>query len=102
MRQPSSDPDLASILGDIYDAALDAARWQGLTDRLAVQFGGSAVLFEQDSRSPSSTLFTAAGIDACFINSYISQYAAINAWTPGVSVCPAGGIVTGDEIITRR
>jgi hypothetical protein len=92
---------LPDLLGQIYDAALDAAGWEALTARLSALFGGSAVLFAQDSRSPAAAIFNAAGFDPGFLTSYAARYAGVNVWTSGVAGHPVGGVITGDEIIGR-
>ncbi|OJY71860.1 MAG: hypothetical protein BGP12_09750 [Rhodospirillales bacterium 70-18] len=93
------ESELSSVLGDIYDAAMDVSRWGVVTRRLADMFGGSAVLFAQDSRSPTSVVFDTAGFDDGFIDSYVHTYAGLNAWTVGVAAQPPGSLIAGHQLI---
>ncbi|MBN9562421.1 MAG: hypothetical protein J0H14_17095 [Alphaproteobacteria bacterium] len=99
---PPEYGQFAAVLGEIYDAALDPSRWQALTERLAHLFDGVGVLFAQDSRSPAATVFSTAGIDAGFLDSYIAHYAGVNIWTPAVAALPVGAVVTNDDVAERR
>ncbi len=85
-------------IGELYDAVLDCGRWAAATERFGRFFGGAAVLFAQDSRSPASAVFSASGFDPEFLESYLSHYAAVNTWTPALARAPASAIVTSNEI----
>ncbi len=98
----ASHEQLSAILGEIYDAALDASRWQAVTERLARLFDGVGVLFAQDSRSPAAAVFSTAGIDAGFLDSYVAHYAGVNIWTAAVAALPVGAVVTNDDVAERR
>lgn len=100
-RHESWEEALPDLLARTYDAALDAAKWGALTARLGVLFGGHAVLFAQDRRSPAVTIFNTTGFDPGFIDSYVAHYARSLVWTPGAAAQRVGRVVTGDEIIDR-
>ena len=88
-------------LGELYDAVLDPAGWAAATERFGRFFGGAAVLFNQDSRSPASSVFSIAGFDPHFVETYASCYAALNTWTPALARAPASAVVTSAEICER-
>jgi hypothetical protein len=101
MTSDSFRPELASALGELYDAALDPRRWEAATTHFASLFGGAGVLFAQDSRSPASAVFNHAGFDQSFIESYITRFAALNVWTPRLAAHPIGAVVTNDDVVDR-
>src|SRR6185437_12051450 len=99
---PDRHEQLSAILAEIYDAALDPSRWQAVTERIAGLVQGVGVLFAQDSRSPTSSVFSTAGIDRGFLDSYVAHYAGVNIWTPAVAAQPVGAVVTNDDVAERR
>jgi len=99
---PDRHEQLSAILAEIYDAALDPGRWQAVTERIAGLFQGVGVLFAQDSRSPTSSVFSTAGIDSGYLDSYVAHYAGVNIWTPAVAALPVGAVVTNDDVAKRR
>lgn len=101
-KVPPECGQLAAVLGEIYDAALDPGGWQAVTERLARLFDGVGVLFAQDSRTPTATVFSTAGIDPGFLDSYVVHYAGVNIWTPAVAAQPVGAVVTNDDVAERR
>jgi len=101
MTSASISPELAAALGELYDAALDPRRWDAATTYFANLFGGAAVLFAQDSRSPASAVFNHAGFDPSFLESYVTRYAALNVWTPRLAANPVGTVMMNDDVVDR-
>lgn len=89
-------------LGELYDAVLDPGGWAAPTERFGRLFGGPAVLFAQDSRSPASSVVSNAGFDPTFVETYAARYAALNTWTPALARAPASSVVTSAEIGERE
>lgn len=88
-------------LGELYDAVLDPGGWAAAIERFGQLFGGAAVLFAQDSRSPQASVFSTSGFDPAFVTSYVEHYAAVNTWTPALALAPVSAIVTGEDISDR-
>src|SRR5262245_25283697 len=67
---------VSSLLRDIYDGALDAARWADILCEARDFVGGSAaVLYTKDATSKSASIFyDDGGIDPHYMRLYLDQY----------------------------
>lgn len=67
---------IPSLIGDIYDAALDPSRWTAVLQKTRDVVGGSAAaVFSKDARSKSlNVYYHCGGIDPHFQQLYFDQY----------------------------
>lgn len=67
---------IPSLIGDIYDAALDPSRWPTLLQKTRDVVGGSAAaIFSKDARSKSLNVYhQCGGIDPHYQQLYFDQY----------------------------
>jgi DNA-binding CsgD family transcriptional regulator len=71
---------IQSLIGDIYDAALDPSRWSGALLKARDFVGGSAAtLFSKDARSKSGMVFYHGGdIDLRYTQLYFDKYVKLD------------------------
>lgn len=66
---------LAGVIGEIYDATLDAALWDQALRKAAESVGGSSVaLWSKDTGQASSSVSHVWGFDACYVRAYLDEY----------------------------
>jgi DNA-binding CsgD family transcriptional regulator/PAS domain-containing protein len=69
------DQRLTQLIGDVYDAALDASRWTDVLAKIAAYVGGQAAgLLTKDGVSKSGNVHYQAGVDPAFVKSYSETY----------------------------
>jgi DNA-binding CsgD family transcriptional regulator len=73
---PLPDARLPSLIGDIYDAALDPSRWPAVLLKARDFIGGSAAtLFSKDARNKSGMVFYNGGdVDPRYTKLYFEKY----------------------------
>jgi DNA-binding CsgD family transcriptional regulator len=74
---------IQSIIGDVYDAALDPSRWSGALLKARDFVGGSAAtLFMKDAAAKTGMYFYQAGdIDPRYAQSYFEKYVKLDPFT---------------------
>jgi DNA-binding CsgD family transcriptional regulator/PAS domain-containing protein len=77
------DPEhVSSLIGDIYDAAVDQTLWIGALDKAAQFVGAQAgVLLWQNPASISVELIHAFGIEPHYLDLYLERYAKLDPTT---------------------
>jgi len=67
---------IPSLIGDIYDAALDPSRWTGVLRKTRDVVGGSAAaVFSKDARTKSLNVYHhCGGVDPHYQQLYVDQY----------------------------
>src|SRR5215471_1126941 len=69
------DDDLTCLIGHVYDAALDAARWPDALERVGRFVGGRAGgILSKDAISRSGTPFHVFGVDPRFVRIYAETH----------------------------
>lgn len=69
------DQGLTQLIGEIYDAALDASRWPGLLTKIAEFVGGQAAGFlSKNAVSKSGNVYYQVGVDPYFVQLYSETY----------------------------
>ena len=69
------DQGLTQLIGDIYDAALDASRWTSVLAKISVYVGGQAAgLLSKDAVSKSGSVHYQVGVDPYFVQLYSETY----------------------------
>lgn len=76
---------LSSLIGDIYDAALDPSLWSAVLRKARAFVGGSAAaLFCKDTaRKDLDVYYEDGGLDPRFRQLYFEKYAALDPFTTG-------------------
>lgn len=74
---------LSTFIGEIYDAAIDAARWPAILGKIAQFVGGpSASIYAKDaSRKSGSLFYHDGGIEPRFVHLYFDQYVKLDPVT---------------------
>ena len=88
----SDTEQVASLIGDIYDAALDPSRWTAVLRRTRDVIGGSAaVVFSKDARTKRLQIYHhCGGMDPSYRQLYFDQYEKLDP-TTGAQVMSAIG-----------
>jgi DNA-binding CsgD family transcriptional regulator len=87
---------LSALIGDIYDAALDPARWQDVLASVARFVGGaSATLFSKTAGRPPGLLVYEYGIEPSYRRLYLDQYVKLDP-------APTGHRTSTGAATTRR
>lgn len=69
------DQGLTQLIGEIYDAALDASRWPGVLTKIAEFVGGQAAGFlSKNAVSKSGNVYYQVGVDPYFVQLYSETY----------------------------
>src|SRR5438034_6763034 len=82
---------VSNLIGDVYDAALDQALWQGAIARVAAFVGGTAAsMFSKDAAVESADfryrlgqLHCDVGIEPYYRQLYFDRYVALDPVTTG-------------------
>jgi hypothetical protein len=75
--------EVSNLIGDIYDASLDAALWPVAFEKGGRYIGGGAVaLSSQDLVGKKSNLYFSSGHDPDFLQRYLDKYCNINPLFP--------------------
>ena len=77
--------EVSSLIGDIYDAALDPALWIGVLLKARALVGGScATLFSKDAtRKSLNVYYDDGGLDPHYKQLYFDKYAKLDPTTTG-------------------
>src|SRR4249919_3123240 len=69
------DQGLTQLIGEIYDAALDASRWPGVLTKIAEFVGGQAAGFlSKNAVSKSGNVYYQVGVPPYFVQLYSETY----------------------------
>jgi DNA-binding CsgD family transcriptional regulator len=80
-----SEETVSSLIGDIYDAALDPALWPDVFDGISVYVGVAQTnLFSHDNIGKSANFFFASAHDPRYRDLYFDTYYKVNPLFPGV------------------
>jgi DNA-binding CsgD family transcriptional regulator len=76
---------VSSLIGDIYDAAIDPTLWNGVLRKARVFVGGSAAaLFSKDAaRKHLDVYYDDGGLDPHYKQLYFDKYAKLDPYTTG-------------------
>jgi DNA-binding CsgD family transcriptional regulator len=75
---------LSRLIGEIYDAALDASRWSAVLGEAARFVGGSsAALFSKDAASGGGDVYYEFGTDPYYQKLYFEKYVKLDPATTG-------------------
>jgi DNA-binding CsgD family transcriptional regulator/PAS domain-containing protein len=78
------EQQLSGLIGEIYDAALDASRWHFVLAEAARFIGGSsAALFSKDAASGAGNIYYEFGTDPYYRQLYFEKYVKLDPATTG-------------------
>lgn len=97
---------IGQLIGSIYDAALDSARWPVVMESLASSLNaGFGVLWLHDFsngsggfESSGGNVATFTGLDSTALTRYTNYYAARNVWLPNASQLAEGSITVSSVL----
>jgi DNA-binding CsgD family transcriptional regulator len=94
------DPTPVQLIGDVYDAVLDATLWPSVLEKTACFVGGPAAsLFSKDAASRSGVLAYDHGIDPYYKRLYFEKYVKLDPTNTGQFLARIGEPVTTADVI---
>lgn len=88
------------LIGEIYDAATDPARWSAVLGGIAGHVGGrSAVLFTKDSAGRHFDLHHESGLDPVFRQHYLEKHFRLDPMIAGPCIAEIGRAVGASELL---
>src|SRR5438045_1942111 len=96
----SGESALSQLIGQIYDAALDPALWQGVMERISDFVGGSiANLYVHDSNRHGAALIHSHGQDPRYLQLYLEKYFRMNPMYPASTFIEVGEVIDGFSLV---
>jgi hypothetical protein len=96
-----SEAQLSQLIGDIYDAALDAELWPRALEKVCGFVGGSqANIFWQDVIGKAAKKVFEWGNDPHYTRLYMETYAKINPMFPGAYAQPLGEVFSQIDLLS--
>ena len=93
---------LSTLIGDIYDAALDPGLWPSVLEGIARCVPGAFVnLFSQDATRKTAQAFYTYGIEQEFLDLYFQKYIHLNPMFPATLFFDVGRILTDEDIMPK-
>jgi DNA-binding CsgD family transcriptional regulator len=94
--------ELSTVIGDIYDAAIDPTLWQRALASICEFVGGhSAVLLWHDSAMEHSEALYLFNDDPVYTKLYFEKYLPMNPMFPAATFVAAGVVTMDDDILPR-
>ena len=79
----SESEQVSQLIGDIYDASLDAGLWPSVVESIAGFVPGAFVnLFSQDATRKTAQAFYTYGISQDYLDLYFQKYIHLNPMFP--------------------
>ena len=94
--------ELSSVIGDIYDAAIDPALWQPVLGRICNYVGGyAAVLFWHDAATQNAQALHLFNDNPNYTRLYFEKYLPMDPFFPASSFIEPGIIRGSTEIVPQ-
>ena len=91
--------DVVDLTTQIFAAAVEPSRWQGLMNNIRHASGGVRThLFVHDQALGRAATEVNSGYDPDYVRSFLNHYSGINAWAPVFSSSPTGTVLSGMEM----
>jgi DNA-binding CsgD family transcriptional regulator/PAS domain-containing protein len=88
------------VVGGIYEAALEPAKWPDALGRLADEFGAqSAAAFVVDVSIAEVGFIAVSGLDPRLIDDYIAYYAQVDPWNEYLGRRASGGPIVSQTVM---
>ncbi|HVY57061.1 MAG TPA: LuxR C-terminal-related transcriptional regulator [Xanthobacteraceae bacterium] len=92
--------DLATVIGWLYDAALDPTLWSAaLEQTCAFVCGCAAAIYSQDVALKRGVRYHSWGDDPAYTRLYFSEYVKINPLLPHFSTQPVGSVYCASTLM---
>lgn len=97
------DARVLDLIPLIYDAAMDASRWQTFLEALGGLYpdSGRALWYETRAGADVGVVCT-AGFEPGVIESYAAHYGRLSPWTDVMQNKPSGHVHTGEMMVPER
>jgi len=97
----SNPEQFSSLIGDIYEAAMEPALWPSVLKQIAAFVGGSAAAFySKDAATKTGSVYYDCGAsDPHFKQLYFEKYIKIDPTTVGHCFAPVGEPVTTADVL---
>ena len=96
---------LSALIGDIYECALEPARWSDTLTRFVSVFGPPdwdvAALMWEGMNRPSVRWVGTTGLIPPAIQAYETVFAGTNVWSSQAAHLPMGQVIDTDDLVTR-
>jgi DNA-binding CsgD family transcriptional regulator len=94
------EEQVSRLIGDIYDAALDAALWRGTLERLCGFVGGSGGgLYVRDTAHRTGHILYQVGTDPRYVQLYFEKYIKFDPLSTAHLVLKVGEVVSSSMIV---
>jgi hypothetical protein len=91
---------LSTLIGDIYDAALDSSLWLGALENAARFVGGSAAsMLSKDATRKNAQIFYQYGIDPSYVRLYVDKYVKLDPSTTSQFFAGIGDIISTENFM---
>jgi hypothetical protein len=95
--------DISTLIGDIYAATLDPARWVSVLGKTREFVGGvAASLYTKDAITKSGQLYYDIGIEPCYRQLYFDKYVKFDPTTMAHFFADVGQTVATEDINALR
>ena len=92
-----------SLISAIYEMALGRSNWDSILDILEATFPSSLVLVSgNDIVKRSNLLFSQRGLSADGVSAYLSNFAELNPWLPGLAELALYQVYHDDQLLPRE
>jgi DNA-binding CsgD family transcriptional regulator/PAS domain-containing protein len=92
--------ELSALIGEVYDAALDAARWPATLEQVTRYASGVAsALVSHDTASATGGFYFSWGDDPHYTRLYFEKYVKLNPTLPAISRLGVGEIRSISNVI---
>jgi DNA-binding CsgD family transcriptional regulator len=98
----SSESDLASLIGAIYEAGTDFSLWPYALGRIAAAFDAPSAGMARQGETPSDCWIFSSGMEPDYEKKYIDYYHSVNPIWQSVPSAPVGTVQTDTMVIPRR
>jgi DNA-binding CsgD family transcriptional regulator/PAS domain-containing protein len=94
---------LSSLIGDIYDAALDPALWTPVLQKIGAFIGGPAAsLYSKDTVRKTGNVFYVFGVEPQFVQTYFDKYVKYDPFTTTRYFFPTEQVISTKDIMTYK